>query len=45
MDGLSNNLKLVKKCQPRIEYYMDHAHGQFYVFTNDSENKEFKVLL
>lgn len=35
---------LVKERRPTVEYYVDHAHGQFYIFTNDSENKEFKVF-
>ena len=43
VDCLLSNFQLVRKRQPRIEYYIDHAHGQFYVLSNNSENKEFKV--
>lgn len=43
LDCLYSNLHLVRERQPRVEYYVDHAHGQFYILSNDSESKEFKV--
>lgn len=43
LDCLHGNLQLVQKRQPRVEYYVDHAHGQFYMLSNDNGDKEFKV--
>ena len=43
LGSLRGILQLVRKRQPRMEYYVDHAHGQFYVLSNVGEDKEFKV--
>lgn len=42
---LSHDPILVRKRQPRVEYYMDHAHGRFYILTNAGQEGEYEVKI
>ena len=40
---LVGNLELVRWREPMIEYYIEHAHDKFYIFTNIGTDREYKA--
>ena len=36
---------LLRPREHKVEYYVDHAHDQFYVFTNWGPEREYKVSI
>ena len=40
---LVGNLELVRRREPMIEYYIEHAHDKFYIFTNIGTDREYKA--
>ena len=44
-DRLTDAPLLVRAREPLVEYYVDHAHGHFYVFTNVGSDREYKVCI
>ncbi len=44
-DLLTGHWEVVRVRERRefIEYYLDHAHDQFYVFTNSVPSREYQV--
>ena len=40
---LSCDPELVRRREPGVEYYIDHAHNRFYILTNAGEDREYKV--
>lgn len=34
---------LVKGRQPLLAYHLEHAHGQFYILTNNGRYSDFEV--
>lgn len=39
-----HELMRVRQRQEMVEYYVDHAHGQFYIITNSNALQEYQVL-
>ena len=42
---LVRSLELVRQREPMIEYYIEHAHDKFYIFTNIGTDREYKASI